>query len=259
MLRRRRPGTSVRPIALIGAGALLALLLIAYLAGLLDLIRASMGLAILVVPGLALAITRRPASPLPQLDRFLIAAALSLACVAIGGLVLNVLPLGLSRFSWLGLIAALLVATAILARGGLPPLQPERWVSPKSGQALAMVAAVALVVVAITVARVGVRQPAEPFSALWVVPGSPGTVEIGLDNREDVTTTYRVDVTVDGTVTSTFRSITIASGDGWTTVVPEPDPAGSRMEVLVFVDSLQGVVYRRVTFTSGAAATGAGG
>jgi hypothetical protein len=257
VLRRRRSGTSVTPLALIGAGAVLALLLVAYLVGLVDLIRASIGLAIVIAPGLALAITRRPASALPQLDLFLIAAAVSLACVAIGGLVLNLLPVGLSRFSWLGLVGALLLGTAVLARGTLPPLQRETWVRPKTGQALAMAAAAVLVVVALAIAHVGVKQPTEPFSALWVVPDSPGMVEIGLDNREGATTTYRVDVTVDGRVTASFSSVTIAPGEGWTTVLSEPVPGGSGMEVLVFVASNPGVVYRRVTFTPGAAATGA--
>lgn len=254
MLRRRRPGTSVLPLALIAIGAVLGLVLVAYLVGLLDLIRASVGLTILVLPGFALAIVCRPATPLRQLDLFLAAAALSLASVAIGGLVLNLLPVGLGRLSWLGLIGALLLATAVLARGGLPSLPREAWVGPKPGQALAMVAAGVLVAVAIAVARVGVQQPSEPFTALWVVPESPGTVEIGLDNREGSATTYRVEVSVDGRVTATFTSITVGHGQGWTTLLPEPGPAGSRMEVLVFVDARPDVVYRRVTFSTASAA-----
>jgi hypothetical protein len=258
VLRRRRPGSSVLPLALIVIGSLLGLVLVAYLVGILDLIRASVGLAILVLPGFALAITCRPVTPLRRLDLFLAAAALSLACVAIGGLLLNLLPVGLGRLSWLGLVGALLLATAVLARSRLPSLPRETWVSPKPGQALAMVAAGVLVAVALAIARVGVHQPSEPFTALWVVPESPGTVEIGIDNREDAATTYRVEVTVDGRVTATFTSITVEPGQGWTTLMPEPDPAGSRMEVLVFVDSRPGVVYRRVTFSTASAAVNTG-
>lgn len=254
MLRRRRPGGSILPLAFIVGGSLLALVLVAYLVGLVDLIRASVGLAILILPGFALAITMRPALPLRQLDLFLAAAALSLASVALGGLVLNLLPVGLGRLSWLGLVGALLLATAVLARGGRTSLPRETWASPKPGQALAMVAAGVLVAVALAIARVGVQQPSEPYTALWVVPESPGMVEIGLDNREDSTTTYRVEVRVDGRVTETFTSITIEPGQGWTTLVSEPGPAGSRMEVLAFDESRPDALYRRVTFSTASAA-----
>jgi hypothetical protein len=247
--RKWRPDTSVPPVAFIGAGALLALGLVAYLAGVLDLVRAAVALAILVVPGSALAMTRRPATPLRQVDLFLIAATLGLASIAIGGLVLNLLPTGISRFSWLGLVAALLLATAVLARSGLPPLRREGWISPRNGQTIAMATAGVLVVVALAIARVGVKQPAEPFSALWIVPDSPGTVEIGLDNREDATTTYRVEVTINGTATATFASIRLEPGQGWTTTLAEPSPIGARMEVRAFIDSRPDVVYRRVTYS----------
>lgn len=258
MLRRRRPRTPVEALALVGAGVLLAVLLVPALSGVLDLVRAAAGLAILILPGLALGITRRPTTPLRRLDLLLAAAALSLACVAISGLVLNVLPAGLNQSSWLGVVAGLLLATAVLARSGLPRVERERWVSPKAAPAFAMVAALALVALALVIARVGVKQPSEPYSAVWVVPASEGMVEIGLDNREAATTTYRVDVTVEGSVGTTFPSITIAPGERWTTLVPEPDPGGPRMEVVVFVESRPGVVYRRVTLSAGVAEASAG-
>ena len=246
------------PIAFIAGGALLGLVLVAYLVGLVDLIRASIGLTIVVLPGFALAVTVRPSTPLRQLDLFLIAAAASVASIVIGGLILNLLPTGLTRVSWLGLVGVLLLATAILARRGIPSLPRETWVSPKSGQALAMVAAGLLVAVALAIARVGVQQPSEPYTALWVVPTSDGLLQIGLDNREDERTTYRVDVTVDGRVTDSFTSIVVEPGQGWTTLVSEPATDGTRMEVLAFVDSRPEVVYRRVTFTSGSPEASAG-
>jgi hypothetical protein len=250
---RGRTGPRISLGALAGVGAAGLLVLAVALSGLVDYLLAAAGLGLLVLPGIALAITQRPIRSLRRLDLLVIGAAVSLAGVAIGGLILNLLPVGLGRASWLGLTAVLLIVIALAARDGLPPLRREAWVGPKPGQALAMVAAGALVVLALAIARVGVRQPAEPFSALWVGPPASAMVEIGLDNREGVPMSYRVEVTRAGVVTTTFP-VTIASGERWTTLVPEPDPGGPRMEVLLFVDSEPDVVYRRVTLSVGPAA-----
>jgi hypothetical protein len=258
MVPRMRPGTRVVALALVGAAALLALLIVVELSGIVELGRAAAGLAGLLLPGMALGIARRPATALPRLDLFLAAAALSLAAIAIAGLIFNVLPIGLGRTSWLGLIAGLLIATAVLARGGLPRLQRERLVLPKPGQAFAMVAAVILVALALVIARAGVKQPSEPFSALWAVPAPAGMVQIGLDNREEATATYRIEVTLDGVVDATFPSITLANGERWTTLVASPEAEGPRLEVLVFLGSRPGVVYRRVTLSAGGEPEGTG-
>lgn len=250
MLGRTLPRTTLVLLGLAGAIALLALL-VASLAGIVEVLWATASLAVLILPGIVLAITRRPVRPLRRLDLFLVAAALSLGCVILGGLVLTLVPGGLSRTSWLGLVVVLLLAIAVLARGGLPPLRRETWVRPKNGQALAMVAAGILVAVALLVARAGVHQPAEPFSALWIVPAPSGMVQIGLDSHEDTTTTYRVDVRVDGTVQESFPAVTVAAGSRWTMLVPQPAPGGPPLEVLVYLASQPDVVYRRVTISAG--------
>jgi hypothetical protein len=246
-----RPGSRLVAVALVGAGALLALLMIVELFGIVELGLAAAGLAVLILPGLGLTIARPPTTGLPRLNLFLAAAVVSLAAIAMAGLILNVLPIGLSRISWLGLIAGLLIATALLAPAGLPRLKREGLVLPKPGQTLAMVAALILVTLAIVVARAGVKQPSEPFSALWVVPAPGGMVQVGLDNREEATTTYRVEVTRDGVVDATFPSITLTDGERWTALVADLQPGRHRMEMLVFLGSRPDVVYRRVTLSAG--------
>ena len=254
MFGRPRPRTAVIALALVGATALLVLL-VASLSGIADVVLAAAGLGVLILPGFALAITRRPARSLRRLDLFLVAAALSLATVALGGLALNLLPGGLSRTSWLGLTAVLLLASAVLARGGRPQLRRETLVRPKSGQAVALVAAGVLVAIALLIARVGVKQPTVPYSALWIVPAAAGMAQIGLDNHEDVTISFRVDVSVNGTIETTFPAITVLDGERWTALVAQPDPGGPPLDVRVYLAGDPEVVYRHVTFSSG---TGAG-
>ncbi|HYK95036.1 MAG TPA: hypothetical protein VE011_04090 [Candidatus Dormibacteraeota bacterium] len=250
MLGRTPPGTALVVLALTGAVAL-AVILAASIAGIIAFVLASVALVVLILPGIVLAITRRPVESLRRLDLFLVASALSLGCIAIGGLVLNLIPGGLSRTAWLGLVAVLLLAIAVFARRGLPPLRRESWVRPTNGQALAMVAACVLMMVSLLIARAGVKQPSEPFSALWVVPAGSGMVKIGLDNQELATTTYRVDVTVGGIIQRSFPAITVAMGERWTTLVPQPARGGPPLEVLVYVASQPDVVYRRVTYSTG--------
>jgi hypothetical protein len=256
MPRRRRALITPVTLVWVGGGTLITTFVVA-LAGLTSVALAAAGLAVLILPGLALAIIHRPSRALRRLDLFLIGAALSLACVVIGGLVLNLLPFGLGRASWLGLTAVLLIAIAALARDTLPPLRSESWVRPRAGQVVAMAAAGALVVLALVIARAGVKQPAEPFTAVWIAPASSGVVQIGLDNREGAPMSYRVDVTVDGSVEATFP-VALEPGERWTTPLPVPNPSGPRTEVLVYLDSAPGVVYRRVTLAAGGAVPGTG-
>lgn len=250
---RGRPRPQLRVVALAAAGGVAALVLLAATwSGIEDIALAVAALAALIVPGIALAISLRPAGSLRRLDLFLAAAALSLGCVAIGGLVLNLVPGGLSRTSWLGLVVVLLLAIAVVARRGLPPLRRETWVTPKAGQSLAMVGAVVLVAVAVLIARAGVKQPSVPFSALWIVPAAAGMAQIGLDNEETVTITFRVDVSINGAIQTTIPAVTVAAGERWTTLVAQPDPGGPPLDVRVYLAGQPDVVYRRVTFSSSA-------
>ena len=254
MLGSTRPRTALLVGALLGAVGL-GVIVLATFVGIIEILLASLALGLLILPGIVIAITGRPVRSLRRLDLFLVGSALSLGCVAIGGLVLNLIPGGLSRTSWLGLVAVLLLAVAVLARRGLPPLRRETWVRPKPGQAIAMAAAGVLVVLALLIAHTGVHQPAEPFSALWIVPAPAGMAQIGLDNDENVTITVRVDVSVNGTIQETFPAIRLANGERWTTLVAQPAPGGPPLDVRVYVAEHPDVVYRHVTFS---AATGAG-
>jgi hypothetical protein len=212
-----------------------------------NVLAAIAGVALLLAPGILLGITRRPSRSIRTLDLVLASTALSLSSVVIGGLLLDLLPGGLGRTTWLGLVVVLLLATAFLARTDRAPLRLPRVAGPSSGQWVLTIAAIGLVIAALAVARAGVRQPSEPYSALWVVPAAAGQVTIGLDNHEAAPTTYRVDVTADGQVAASFGSITLGTGARWTTTIAAPKPGESRLEVRLYLVASPGVVYRRVT------------
>lgn len=232
--------------------AMLAIALIGLGRDLLGNVLAAMaGIALLVAPGILLGITRRPRRSMRLLDLVLASTALSLGLVVIGGLLLNLLPGGLGRTTWLGFVVVLLVATAFLARSDGAALRLPRFAVPSGRQWIAMVATVGLVVAALAVARAGVRQPSEPYSALWVVPATAGAVTIGLDNHETAATTYRVDVTTGGTVTATFGSITLGTGERWTTTIAAPKAGEPRLDVRLYLESEPDLVYRRVTVSPG--------
>jgi hypothetical protein len=169
----------------------------------------------------------------------------------VGALVLNLLPGGLDRTSWLGLVAALAVATAALARGGLPELRLDSLKLPRRIDAAAMIAAIAVAILALGTARADVRSAAEPTTALWVIPSSDGLIEIGVDNDEGVAREYQLDVTVNGEVRRRFPWFTVETGLRWTAFMTAPSPDDPRYEIRLFVPEQPDEPYRLVTITSG--------
>lgn len=212
-----------------------------------DFVAALAGLAVLMAPGILLGISRRPGRSIGLLHLLLASMALSLCSIVIGGLILNFLPGGLDRTAWLGLVVVLLLATAFLARGDGSPLQLPRVELPGWRTSATMLAALAIVVAALAVAGAGVRQPSEPYAALWVAPAAPGQVTIGLDNHQAAAATYRLDVTVDGRVQASYGPITVEAGERWTTTYPVPRAGDPRLDVVLYLASRPDVVYRRVT------------
>lgn len=239
-----------RTIAWVAGGALVSVVLAAIALGtdrIADFVAAVAGLALLIAPGILLRITRRPGRSIGLLHLLLASTALSLSSIVIGGLVLNLLPGGLDRTAWLGLVVVLLLVTAFLARGDGTPLRLPQVALPGWRTSTTMLAALAITVAALAVAGAGVRQPSEPYSALWVAPAAPGQVTIGLDNHQATAATYRLDVTADGRLQASYGPITVPAGERWTTTYPVPKAGDPRLDVNLYLASRPDLVYRRVT------------
>lgn len=228
-----------------------------------DAVRMGFGLPfVLILPGYV--ITRAlfphgtqpedPSVPTPvvactPIERFGWTIGLSMALTALGALLLNMLPGGLGRTSWvLFLIASLMLAGAVawLRERALDP-PPTRSRALPSGRQLAVAAAAVLV----TAGALGLGRNSEEtmlqrsFSQLWLVsdvaPGIAGTGEalggsgggglltaakafparLGVHSYEDGTRHFRVELINDGTVVRAW-SFSLASGDEWRQSISVP-------------------------------------
>ncbi|HYL40139.1 MAG TPA: hypothetical protein VET90_02415 [Candidatus Binatus sp.] len=211
-----------------------------------DLGVATLGLAVLYVPALAIAWAIGFRFGLQPLDVLVITGLVGLGAIVIGGFVLSALPFGLARASWLGLgVAMLLVAVAVAGR--LPSIRLRPLHGGPGLRDVAMLGAAALLVATgLAIARTGVQPTAESFSSLWIHRTLGGSAEIGVENHEGTTSTYRVDVLVDGQLAARYPAVKIDAGQQWTAVVPVSIVIGSQMQVLLY-DAARGTApYRSV-------------
>jgi hypothetical protein len=220
-----------------------------------DVLLAAVGLATLLIPAIALGWAIRARGAERVLDLGVIAAAFGLAWLVLGALVLNSLPFGLSRWTWLGLAGVDAVLAIQMARSGarVPRLRlPAR---PFHGETAVLAGAIAVTVLALVVARVGVHQPTEDFTAISLERLAGGAFMLDLENQEGEQVGYHIDVTLDGQLVATFPSIVLPTGGDWTRQLAGPVAPGSRLEAVLYREAQPTVVYRRAVVW-GAAATG---
>lgn len=189
---------------------------------------------------------------------FTIAGGLSIGMVAIGGLVLNLLPWGLQAATWLAYVAAVLaIALAFaLALGLRPPSwRPRLGVAPHE-LALGGIGAIMLMG-ALILARSFAAYPTESFTQLWIAPaaGAPTpSVEVSIRNEEQAPTTYRLEVRRNGARVESWADISLATGETWSRTV---SVGSGQIEARLFRLSEPGTLYRHVEVQVGGTAQSA--
>ncbi len=226
-----------------------------------DSVLAVAGLTVLIIPGFGIAWALRPSGEIRTMELVVGGGALALGLLAIGGIVLNVLPMGLTRWTWLGLVAVALASVWAFAADREPGSThfpgPARFTSRDT---LLLVAAVVVVIAAIVVARIGAEGTSESFSQLWLLrqPATGVSARIGVQSEETATTGYRVALLVDGSQIQTW-SITLQPGQRWTVNVARSIASGSQLEVRLFRDTQPAVAYRQVLLWGPLSPPAAGG
>ena len=167
---------------------------------------------LLAVPGYVAVRVAFPRPPLLE-DAALLMAGLSIAIVALVGLLLDRLGSGLTTTTWLialdaGAAAGLLVARrrrkADVGPGGRAS-RPR----PPVARVLPFVVAAALGTGAVIVDMRGAdaQQERERFVQLWLVPSGPRTATVGVRSGEPGMTTYRVALVDEDGVVRTWNGI----------------------------------------------------
>lgn len=199
-----------------------------------------------VAPGEALVAALFPsgrAGP-SRVERAVYGLALSLACAALGGFLLNLLPGGLRTTSWAILLGGIAVAAASVAAARHdtgPPLPRMRL--PRR-QAVLVTAAAVLAAAAVTTATVGAaRLPGRSFAELWMIRADAATARIGVHSDTHGSQAYVLSLSRGGVQVRRW-TITLVPGETWRTTVPAPPRAGLRATLYRDTSTIP---YRHVT------------
>lgn len=194
---------------------------------------------VFILPGYALSAALFPPRAIDRGLRLVLTVVLSLAAIALGGLVLNLVTV-LERGTFVGLLALVTLVAAAVALNGRQGMRSYR--SPRSRRprppilvALTLAATIGLAGVAIAIASAGANRQLEEshFSELWLVPQG-GTrappdeppVLVGFANQEGKTVDYRLTVRQGNTEIGTWK-VRLDDGREWEITLPVDELSGT--------------------------------
>ena len=220
-----------------------------------ELARALGGLVLLLLPGLVLAWTLAPRA-LRHVGPGVVLSGLALATVPIGGLVLNLLPSGLSAGTWIGLGAGLLALAAVVATLSthrstrIPQLVRLR----RADTGLFALAGIIVLAALLLAGRRGDGDP-ERFTQVWLVPAA-GAATLGIDNLEGATTTYKIDIVIDDETVASWPALVLSRGEQWTVTIDQAVAPESVLEARVYLLDRPQRPYRIVSLAGPLEAAG---
>jgi uncharacterized membrane protein len=233
----------------LSSAAVLAGALLLILVAVASLLQAFAGIVVVFLPSyLIVWPALRPR--LGSAGAFTVAGGLSIGMIAIGGLLLNLLPWGLQAATWLAYLLVLLVIALAIGR------RPGAW-RPRLGAARHEVvlggAGAAMVVTALLFARLFAGHPTESFTQVWITPSAdaPASVELRMLSEEQAATGYRMEVWRNGAQVESWTDIRLVTGQTWSRTV---SVGAGRIEVLLFRLTDPGTLYRYVTLELGGSA-----
>jgi uncharacterized membrane protein len=216
-------------LLLVSVVALAAVAVTALLSSGSNLIRAALSVPlVLFLPGYALSAALLPDGRTGLAERIALGAGLSISIAVLGGLILNLLPSGLTVDSWRALLLGVTLACAAYAlwrREARRVPGPGPLVTQVSFREAALVSSAALLIgLALGVGAIGLNPTASnapqnsSFTQFWALPQRSGQqyrVLIGLHNYEDQPVTYRVTLESSGNVFAEWPQITVGNGESW--------------------------------------------
>ena len=233
----RRPA----PWLLAAAALIVAALLV--LAGLSDFVQALAGLVLVVTPSLLLAWPLlRPRFGVA--GAFAIASAFSIGMIVITGLLLNLLPWGLQRGTWLAYVAVVIALAFVIDRARIG--RARATVEVHTHEVVLGVIGAGLLVSAFLVARLFSADPGESFTLLSISAASDAptsAVVVRIESRENAPTGYRLEILRNGTLFTRFEPIQLTGGQMW---IHRFATGSGGIEARLFRLSDTGTLYRWV-------------
>lgn len=143
------------------------------------LIGSGAALLVLILPGSALTIALFPDKFPGDLEYALLSIGLSLTIAVIGGLLLTLIPSGLTTLNWTILLGGITFLALLIAfmRRSAPTLRFKIGLNMR--QALKMIAALVITAAAFEIASSGALQQraGATFTQLWMLPAEIGAVD----------------------------------------------------------------------------------
>ncbi len=215
---------------------------------------------VFVLPGYTLTEALFRKRLLETSHHLVLSIGLSLAIDILGGLILNLLPIGLKGISWAVLLGLLTTIFSLLV-GYLRRRTPMNGVRlPRLRLTLyeGVLFGLAAIVIALSILydATGLAQEPHPgFTQLWMLPaaqsGKSCAVQLGVRSFESTSVTYRITMTMNGTQVTTWPAVVLAPQGEWDRLVPILPTAADAVSIegrLYRLDKPQ-AVYREVHVT----------
>src|SRR3954451_7422698 len=175
-------------------------------------------LLLLVLPGYAMNLALFPARLLGNAEQAMFTIGLSVCASIIAGLVLNLLPVGLTLSGWGALLGATAVGSLGVAwlRLGTSDraLMTVRLPSVPLAPIVMISIAAVMVLGSLMIARMGeAAQPHDGFTQLWMIPEADGNaLRLGFENHENAADHYDLRVTTEGQTLAEWSGVSLADG-----------------------------------------------
>ncbi len=170
------------------------------------------------------------------------AVGLSISASIICGLVLNILPVGLTLPGWGALLGAISVGSLGVAWVRLGTSDRALMLIRLPRVPLAAVAMIAIAAVmvlgSLMIARMGeAAQPQDGFTQLWMFPEANGdAIRLGFENHENTAEHYDLRVTSEGKTLADWTAVSLPDGQSWeqTVVLPALPPGTHEIDAALY-------------------------
>lgn len=217
---------------------------------------------VLLCPGYLLTHVLAPRRTLDVSHYLTFGIGLSMALDILLSLLLNFLPGGLQALSWAMALSLCTLILVFIVAYQRRKIQVERAIPAQRVQyrhlknALLLGVALVVALFAIIYSSLGViQQPHQLFTQFWLLPANqsnhPCTVQIGIQSFEETSTTYRVEINMNGAPLQTWSSIALSPQRTWqqsVTLTPGMTDTITLQAQLYRIEQ-PAIVYRKVQIT----------
>lgn len=191
----------------------------------------------------------------------ILSIGLSIALSIVNGFILNLFSFGLQATSWtisLGLLSTLFALFSVYL-GQRSSIHIGLPLSKNNSSKYLMVGiAVTIVVVSFWYSTsTTAQEPQQGYTQFWMLPAKEQStqscdISVGVRSFETTTTTYRIEMTINGTQTKSWTSVVLAPQQAWDQAIPVDTTTSSSpiyLEAQLYRADKPNSMYREVHMT----------